>query len=163
MSNATKILSDHDVEKMIRELFSFLKETGVKFDKHEQAYDLLTKAGCDISSEGMVKFPAKLVEDCLSHVPKSFKWWNRAGTEYVEYGSGNVCFIADAKAPNYIDPITKEKKPTDPEASALMVRLADAMLEMDICGTPVTSDNFIAVSNLISGGKNVLKKSFDKL
>ena len=125
MSNATVILSKQKLDRIIKKLFSFLEETGVKFDKHEQAYELLRKAGCDIFPEGIVKFPIKLIEDCLSHVPKCFKWWNRAVAEYVEYGSGDVYFIADAKVPNYIDTVTQEKKPTDPEGSALMVPLVE--------------------------------------
>jgi trimethylamine--corrinoid protein Co-methyltransferase len=129
---------------MIKVIFQFLEETGVKFDKHEQAYDLLSKAGCDISSDDIVKFPSKVVEEYLSCVPKSFEWWNRAGTEFVEYGSGNACFIADAKAPNYIDPSTGEKRQSDQDGAALMVRIADTLPEMDICGTPITTDDFIA-------------------
>jgi len=118
----------------------------------------------------MVKFPSKVVEEYLSYVPKSFKWWNRAGTEFVEYGSGNACFIADAKAPNYIDPSTGEKKQSNQDGAALMVRLCDAMPEMDICGTPVTTDDFIsdnatAIANtskpvyLIAGDKTDILKA----
>ena len=142
--NSMEMLSSQAVDKMIKVIFQFLEETGVKFDKHEQAYDLLSKAGCDISSDDIVKFPSKVVEEYLSYVPKSFEWWNRAGTEFVEYGSGNACFIADAKAPNYIDPSTGEKRQSNQDGAALMVHLCDAMPEMDICGTPLTTDNFIA-------------------
>jgi len=142
--NSMEMLSSQAVDKMIKVIFQFLEETGVKFDKHEQAYDLLSKAGCDISSDDIVKFPSKVVEEYLSHVPKSFEWWNRAGTEFVEYGSGNASFIADAKAPNYIDPSTGEKRQSDQDGAALMVRIADTLPEMDICGTPITTDDFIA-------------------
>lgn len=142
--NSMEMLSSQAVDKMIKVIFQFLEETGVKFDKHEHAYDLLSKAGCDISSDDIVKFPSKVVEEYLSYVPKSFEWWNRAGTEFVEYGSGNACFIADAKAPNYIDPSTGEKRQSNQDGAALMVHLCDAMPEMDICGTPLTTDNFIA-------------------
>jgi trimethylamine--corrinoid protein Co-methyltransferase len=142
--NSMEMLSSQAVDKMIKVIFQFLEETGVKFDKHEQAYDLLSKAGCDISSDDIVKFPSKVVEEYLSCVPKSFEWWNRAGTEFVEYGSGNACFIADAKAPNYIDPSTGEKRQSDQDGAALMVRIADTLPEMDICGTPITTDDFIA-------------------
>lgn len=139
-----KILSEQEVTKIVKATFNFLQETGVKFDKHQQAYELLSKAGCDISQDGMVKFPAELIEKCLSHVPKTFKWWNRAGTEFLEYGAGKTFFIADTKAPNYIDPYTGERKLADQDSAALMVRLIDALPEMDICGTPITSNNFIA-------------------
>ncbi len=172
--NSMEMLSSQAVDKMIKVIFQFLEETGVKFDKHEQAYDLLSKAGCDISSDDIVKFPSKVVEEYLSHVPKSFEWWNRAGTEFVEYGSGNACFIADAKAPNYIDPSTGEKRQSDQDGAALMVRIADTLPEMDICGTPITTDDFIAdngttVANtskpvyLIAGDKTDILKAAVKM
>jgi len=142
--NSMEILSSQAMDKIIKVIFQFFEETGIKFDKHEHAYDLLSKAGCDISSEDMVKFPSKVVEEYLSYVPKSFKWWNRAGTEFVEYGSCNASFIADTKAPNYIDPSTGGKRQSNQDGAALMVHLCDAMPEMDICGTPLTTDNFIA-------------------
>ena len=165
IAGMSKVFSHNDTEKMINEIFRFLEETGVKFDKHEKAYELLTDAGCDISSEGVVKFPRKVIEECLSEVPKSFKWWNRPGIEYFEYGSGATCFIADAKAPNYLDPLTGEKKPTDSAAAALMVRIVDAMPEMDICGTPLTSDNFIADNSItvLNTTKPAFLTSGDKL
>ena len=142
--NSMEILSLQAMDKIIKVIFQFLEETGIKFDKHEQAYDLLSKAGCHISSDDIIKFPPTVVEEYLSCVPKSFKCWNRAGTDFVEYGSGNACFIADSKAPNYIDPSTGEKKQSDQDGAALMVRLADALPEMEICGTPITTDYFIA-------------------
>jgi len=159
-----KILSDQEVDKIIKTTFNFLRETGVKFDKHEQAYELLSKAGCDISQDGMVKFPAGLIEKCLSYVPKTFKWWNRAGTEFIEYGAGKPCFIADTKAPNYIDPYTGERKPGNQDSAALMARLVDALPEMDICGTPISTDNFIAdnATTIANRSKPVFLTSGDK-
>jgi trimethylamine---corrinoid protein Co-methyltransferase len=155
---------DQDIDKIINETFNFLQKTGIKFDKDEDIYELLSNAGCDISQDGMVKFPPKLIKECLSSVPKTFKWWNRPGTEFIEYGSGEPCFIADAKAPNYIDPYTGEKKMGDQDAVALMARLVDALPEMDICGTPISTSDFIAdnATTIANTSKPVFLISGDK-
>ena len=142
--NRMEILSPQSVDKIIEVILGFLEETGIKFDQHEQAYDLLSKAGCNISSDGFVKFPPDLVEECLGQCPKSYKWWNRAGTECVEYGSGSTSFISSCWAPNYIDPYTGEKKSGDQEGIAILTRLSDALPEIDVAGIPIATGDFVA-------------------
>jgi len=144
--NRMEIMSSQAVDKIIDVTLGYLEDTGVKFDSHEQAYDTLSKAGCDISSEGMVKFAPDLVKECLGQCPDSYKWWNREGTECVEYGSGNTCFISSCWAPNYIDPDTGEKKSGDQEGIAVLTRLSDALSDIDISGIPITTGDFVADS-----------------
>lgn len=155
---------NQDIDRIINETFDFLWETGIKFDKNEEIFELLSKAGCEILQDNMVKFPAKLIKECLSSVPKTFKWWNREGTEFIEYGAGKTCFIADTKAPYYIDPYSGERKIADQDAVALMARLVDALPEMDICGTPVSSSDFITdnATTMANTSKPVFLISGDK-
>ena len=144
--NRMEIMSPQAVDKIIDVTLGYLGDTGVKFDSHEQAYDTLSKAGCDISKDGMVKFPPDLVKECLGQCPESYKWWNREGTECVEYGSGNTCFISSCWAPNYIDPYTGEKKSGDQEGIAVLTKLSDALSDIDISGIPITTGDFVADS-----------------
>ncbi len=160
-----EILSPQAVDKIIKVVLQLLEETGIKFDKHEYTYDLFSKAGCSISSDGIVKFPPKLVEECLAQCPENFKWWNRAGTEFLEYGAGNTCFISACWAPNYIDPYTGERKSGDQNGIAVLTRLSDALPEIDVSGIPISTGDFIAdcttiMANttkpvLFSAGENV--------
>jgi trimethylamine:corrinoid methyltransferase-like protein len=57
-----EIMSSQAVDKIIDVTLGYLEETGIKFDSHEQTYDTLSKAGCDIAEDGMVKFPSDLVK-----------------------------------------------------------------------------------------------------
>ena len=139
----TEFISNRQVNKITNAVFQLLRDTGVKFDKHERAYRLLQKAGCKISSDGIVKFPIKVIEENLFNVPEIFRWWDRTGSKYIEYGSGKTFFIADCKAPNYIDPFTGQTKPSDQEGVKLLTKLADALPEIDICGTPITTNDFL--------------------
>jgi len=79
----------------------------------------------------------------LAQCPNHYKWWNRAGTEYVEYGSGNTRFISSCWAPNYIDPYTREKKSGDQEGIAVLTQLNDALPEIDISGIPIATGDFV--------------------
>ena len=142
--NRMEIMSPQAVDKIIDVTLGYLEDTGIKFDSHEQTYDILSKAGCDISSDGMVKFPSDVTRDCLGQCPDSYKWWNREGTECVEYGSGNTCFISSCWAPNYIDPYTREKKLGDQEGIAILTKLSDALPEIDISGIPIATGDFVA-------------------
>ncbi len=147
--NRMEIMSPQAVDKIIDVTLGYLGGTGIKFDSHEQAYDTLSKAGCAISSDGIVKFPVELVKECLAQCPENYQWWNREGTECVEYGSGNTCFISSCWAPYYIDPYTGEKKIGDQEGIAILTRLNDALPEIDICGIPITTGDFVADSATI--------------
>lgn len=142
--NKMEIMSPRAVDKIIDVTLGYLGDTGVKFDSHEQTYDILSKAGCDISKEGMVKFPPDLVKEYLGYCPDSYKWWNREGTEYVEYGAGNTCFISSCWAPNYLDPYTGEKKSGDQEGIAILTKLSDALSDIDISGIPIATGDFVA-------------------
>ena len=139
-----EVLSPRSVDKLIHAVFGLLEETGIRFDKHEHAYDLFTQAGCDISSDGIVKFPSRIVEECLAQCPKGYRWWNREGTKFGDYGSGDPRFIAGCWAPHYLDPRTGEKKQGDQDAIALLTRLSDALPEIDISGMPISTGDFIA-------------------
>ena len=139
-----EIMSPQAVDKIIDVTLGYLEETGVKFDNHEQAYDTLSKAGCNITKEGMVKFSPELVRECLGQCPDTYKWWNREGTEHVQYGAGNTCFISSCWAPNYLDPYTGEKKSGDQEGIAVLTRLSDALSDIDISGIPIATGDFVA-------------------
>jgi trimethylamine---corrinoid protein Co-methyltransferase len=141
-----EIMSSQAVDKIIAVTLGYLGDTGIKFDSQEQAYDTLTKAGCDIASDGMVKFSPDLVKECLGQCPDSYKWWNREGTECVEYGSGNTCFISSCWAPNYLDPYTGEKKSGDQDGIAILTKLNDALSDIDISGIPITTGDMVTDS-----------------
>ena len=144
LPHTLEVLSPEALDKLIHAVFQLLEKTGVRFDRHEHAYDLFTQAGCDVASDGTVKFPSRLVEECLGQCPTGYRWWNREGTEFVDFGSGDPRFISGCWAPHYIDPHTGKKKQGDQEAIALLTRLSDALPEIDVSGMPLSTGDFIA-------------------
>jgi trimethylamine---corrinoid protein Co-methyltransferase len=137
------LLKEDEINKIIDVVFDYIEKTGVQFEKDEYVYGLFKDAGCSIDADGFVKIPKDVLQKYLEQCPKQFDWWNRAGTECLKYGGGETYFIADCRATNYIDPSTLEKKESDDESLAKMVQLIDALPEFEICGVPLTTDDFV--------------------
>ncbi|MFC2013101.1 trimethylamine methyltransferase family protein [Chloroflexota bacterium] len=68
-----KLLSEDQVDEIHRSTLRVLEETGLKIE-HERALKLLAKNGCKVDFDtSQVKFPPRLVEECLQMCPKSFR------------------------------------------------------------------------------------------
>lgn len=129
-------LSDADVEKIIQAVFQLLRETGVKFDPDPRAMGLFADAGCDVSTEGIVKFPTDLVKSSLDSVTKGGKIWNRPGTEFIGGDAQQTSFLAGITCTNVIDIETGEQRPSTREDLAAITRVADALPDIDAVCLP---------------------------
>ena len=125
------VLSDTDIAKIMEAVFKLMLEIGIRFDRHEQAMDLLSGSGCDISSEGIVKFPTELVRRSLDSVAKNVKIWNRPATDFIELSTQHSSFFAGAAADHVIDRKTGKPVPSTGEDLATICRVADALPEID--------------------------------
>ncbi len=124
-------LSDADVDAIINATFQLMREIGVKFDPQARAMGLFSDAGCDISSDGIVKFPEELVRKSIDSVGKSVKLWNRSGSEHIEFSDGHTILMAGVTCPNVIDTGTGEQRPATAEDIATITRVADALADVD--------------------------------
>jgi len=137
------LLKENDLNKITNTVLDYLENTGVQFEKNQYVFDLFLKAGCTVSENGFIKIPSNVLLENLNYCVKSFKWWNKAGTDCLNYGGGDTYFIADSRAPAYIDPHTMERKNSDKEGLAKLVKLIDVLPEFDICGVPITTSDFL--------------------
>ncbi|MEW6440055.1 MAG: trimethylamine methyltransferase family protein [bacterium] len=125
-------LSDAELQKMIDAIFRLMRETGVKFDTVPEVMDILSDAKCDISSNGIVKFPTDLVRGCIDSTAKSVKVWDRNCTGYIEFSLAHSVFMTDiGGVPNVMDIDTGERRPTTREDLAMIARVADALPDVD--------------------------------
>jgi trimethylamine:corrinoid methyltransferase-like protein len=125
------ILSDADVQKMTEAIFELMREVGVKFEPHQKAFDLFSSAGCDISDEGIVKFPTDLIKSSIESVAKSYELWDRSGTVCVGEGDQYSTFMPGMTCIYVEDPKTGERRSSTKEDLATITRVADALPEMD--------------------------------
>ncbi len=125
------VLTDADVQKMTEAIFELMREIGVKFEPHLKAFDLFSGAGCDISDEGIVRFPTDLVEASIESVAKSYRLWDRSGAECVVDSDQYSTFMPGMTCIYMIDPETGERRSSTKEDLAAITRVADALPEMD--------------------------------
>jgi len=63
-----EILPEGDVQKILDATFALMGEIGVAFDPDPRVLDLFSDAGCEITSDNVVRFDRELVEQCLDSV-----------------------------------------------------------------------------------------------
>ncbi len=128
------ILPDPEIEKITETIFQVMGEIGIKFDPDPRAMDLFTDTGCDVSVDGIVKFPTDLVKHSLDSAGKSIKIWNRPATDYIEISTMHSVFWAGITCINVIDRETGERRPSTKDDLATITRLGDALENIDgIC------------------------------
>jgi len=119
------------MEKIIDAIFRLMRETGAKFDPNPKVMDVLSDAGCDISSNGIVKFPTDLVRGCIESAGKSATIWDRSGNDSVEFSLPHTVFTTNLSAPNFMDMDTGERRPSTDEDIAVISRVSDALPNID--------------------------------
>lgn len=135
-ANVYQILPKAGADKILDGALALLEDFGVKFEQHDRAMKLFAEAGCDISDEGIVKFPRQLVKNCMDSVAKSCRIWNRAGDDYREINGEDITFFAGITAVAILDEVTQERRDTTHSDVVKMTRLADALPNIDGVALP---------------------------
>ena len=124
--NPLKIITDEQIEDIHRSTLRVLEETGIRIE-HEGALELLADSGCKVDFDNrLVKFPPRLVEDCLSRCPKSFRVKARNEENDIILGRNTVYFSMSAGKENIDIDTWEPQKPTKEEYADLM-RMTDAL------------------------------------
>jgi trimethylamine---corrinoid protein Co-methyltransferase len=110
-----------------------LRRTGVRVH-HDAALNLLRQTDARITDDNLVHMPASLVEWALRQVPSTITLCRRGTGEpavvlegdRVHYGPGSDC-------PNYLDPVTAQRRPFTQADMVRCIRLVDALPELQFC------------------------------
>ncbi len=132
-----EVLPESHVQKIQDATFKLMREIGVAFDPDPQVLDLFSDAGCEITSDNVVRFDRGLVEQCLATVSKSAKLWNRDASHYLEIKEGVTSFIAGMTCIKVFDIETGEKRDSTREDIATIARVVDALPNIDGVCVPV--------------------------
>jgi len=123
-------LSPEQCHKLHNASLEILARTGVRL-YHQQAVDLLKKAGAFVSEGNRVRIPAGLVEKAFSTVPKRITLYNRHGQPalFLEghrcyYGPGSDCL-------NVIDHRTGERRKPVLKDIVEGITVCDALPDID--------------------------------
>jgi trimethylamine--corrinoid protein Co-methyltransferase len=142
-----RMFTDAQLEEIHLASLEVLRRTGTRVFEAE-SLSLLQDAGCTVTDETLVRFPAAVVEDALSYVPSRIVLCNRSGEPRVHLEGHRTYFGTGSDLPNTLDLETGERRLSllsDVERTA---RLADALPNLDfVMSMALPSDVPIATSD----------------
>jgi len=125
-----RIFSDAQLDDIHQASLEILRRTGVRVYEPE-ALDLLAAAGCVISQDNLVRFPAAVVEEALLYAPKRIVLCDRAGTPRLFLEDRHTYFGTGSDLPNVLDLETGERRAARLSDVADAARLADYLPNLD--------------------------------
>jgi trimethylamine--corrinoid protein Co-methyltransferase len=128
-----QMLSNDQLEEMFWGVLHLLEHTGLDV-KHEEARDILEKAGAWVDGE-RVRIPSYLVKESLRKAPRSFTLYARDGNPKhdIRIGPGRAHFGPGPTCPNFIDVETMERRPYVKSDVPLVAKMVDALPNIDFC------------------------------
>ena len=121
-----RILSDKQIEELHLATLQILERTGVTFE-YQEAIDLLSEAGADVSNPKRVKIPSYLVEQALRTTPKTITLYTRDGEPAMTLNGMTSHFGGMTALEEYLDPYTRQRRQCYVEDIADMTRVIDAL------------------------------------
>ena len=128
-----KMLSHEQCETVHRASLEILRRTGVRVH-HEGAVALLRQADVLITDTNLVRFPAGLVEWALNQAPSRIALCRRGSDQVaVSLEGRQVSFGPGSDCPNYLDPLTAQRRPFTVADVIDAVHVVDALPELGFC------------------------------
>ncbi len=129
-----RLLSDEKLARLHQASLRILGEVGVKVTIPE-AIELLEGAGCPVEGD-VVRIPGAVVEEAIASAPDRIVVYDRTGREALLLGGKNVHFGLGITGINFLDPETGEERDFTLDDFAVCCRVADALPNTDLIGTP---------------------------
>ena len=130
-----RILSDNQIEELHLATLQILEKTGISFQCQE-ALDILSDAGADVSNPSRVKIPSYIVKQALKTAPKTVTLYSRQGEPAIVLdGQSGSHFGGVPDCPEYLDPYTGNRRKCYVEDIADMARLFDALPNLEFMST----------------------------
>ncbi len=103
-----RVLSPEKIECIHEASLTILSETGVNV-RQPAAVEMLAAAGCEVHAE-TVRFPRRLIEECLDMAPSSIAIYDRKGEEAMRLEGQNTYFGTGPTIQYVFDPDTGERR-----------------------------------------------------
>ncbi|MEG1497426.1 MAG: trimethylamine methyltransferase family protein, partial [Clostridiales bacterium] len=129
MSVDFKMISGADVEKGIAAGFKVMAEVGMDIH-NERALSLLKEAGCEVDGV-RVRIPRCIVEKAIKTAPSIVDVYTREGELAMSLGKRNTYFGPGPTCPNFLDPITGERRLAKKSDAADTAKAVDALTNID--------------------------------
>jgi trimethylamine---corrinoid protein Co-methyltransferase len=120
-----QLLSSAQTKRMHSATLELLERTGVRVTQ-PKALELLHAAGARIDGT-RVRMPSFLVEGALRKAPSRILWGGRNGETDLSFGDDDYWFGMGLDCPEYLDPLTDERRPLVSADVRVMSTLANAL------------------------------------
>jgi trimethylamine--corrinoid protein Co-methyltransferase len=120
-----QVLSDADILKIHGVALQLVESVGMRIS-HRRSLELLAGVGC-AQTDGVVRVPARLVEELRTKVPPSISVYDRDGEPAMTLGGYNSYFGSGSDLMSTWDLETGELRPSSLEDTRRAARLCDAL------------------------------------
>ncbi|MBA2880557.1 trimethylamine--corrinoid protein Co-methyltransferase [Desulfosalsimonas propionicica] len=118
-------LSDGQKRLIFNQVLKILQHTGARV-KHEQACRILAENGCRVTQD-RVYMPPHIVKKALDSVPPVSTIFNWQGHAALRVEHGHTYFGPGPTCPNFIDPLTFERRRYTCNDAAMVARVCEAL------------------------------------
>ena len=123
-------LSEEDKKKIYQAALKVLEETGMQI-MHDDAVDLLKKAGCRTNELGHMVIPASLVEQAIATAPNNIPMYDREGRLVMDLGGRRAYYGTGSDLMYALESETMERHHCRLNDVKRAARVADALPNID--------------------------------
>ncbi|MDA3939418.1 MAG: trimethylamine methyltransferase family protein [Spirochaetia bacterium] len=125
-----QILSDEQIKQVNEYALRMMEEIGCRVQS-EEALDILSRAGCDVTNPDKIKIPRKLVLEALEAAPSQIEVFSLDGELAMELKEGSSNYGTGSDCPTTIDLDTGERRDSSKDDVARLARFSDALPNID--------------------------------
>jgi len=129
-SSGFRLFNDAQLQEIHLASLEILRRTGVRV-REAESLGLLRDAGCAVTDETLVRFPASVVEDALLYVPSRVVLCDRTGEPRLFLEGQRTYFGTGSDLPNALDLDTGERRLSLLSDVVNTARLVDALPNLD--------------------------------
>ena len=136
------LLTEEDKDRIHRALMKILEKIGMQI-LHDEALNLLRKAGCKVRENGNVRIPSSLVEKAVQSAPRNIPIYDREGNHVMDLGGRGSYFGTGSDLLYSLDAETMKRRSCILEDVGRAARLCDALPNIDFimsCAHPSDLD-----------------------
>jgi len=116
---------------LIDAALTVLERSGVAFDAESEAPALFAAAGCDVSSDGVVRMPRAVVERALETCGRQARLWDRNGEHSILLDHQHTWFFPGMTCIKVYDLESGARRESTAADLAMITRVADALPNID--------------------------------
>lgn len=124
-------LREDACDQLIGGAMDLMEQCGVAFDPDSEAPAVLSSAGCEVSADGIARFPPAVVRSALGSTARRALLWDRNAERCIELDDRHTWFIPGMTCIKVYDLDSGEPRDSTAEDLACITRVADRLSNID--------------------------------